>query len=192
MLKYLRQNPMIAAGILMPLVIVVFFILATAIPRSLVAPPAHDFLFTTAGESGCKPEINVRFDVVDERLRARVFKTNVTCRRVPRLYLFDHETLDVREVEFDWPHDLESFEDGDEINIAAFANRSMSSKRKAPDEYEVRFPGYRSDNLMTALFGGQRRYGFSIHKSGNAIELPRPEGSVNYYTGMKFVGWLTD
>ena len=41
MLNYMRQNPMIAAGILLPLVIVVFFVLATAIPNWMVEPTAH-------------------------------------------------------------------------------------------------------------------------------------------------------
>lgn len=193
MLKYMRQNPMIAAGILLPLVIVVFFVFATAIPKFLVEPPAHDFLFTVPENRGSKPAIELRFDVVDNRLRVRLFKTNLAYRSVARLYLFDHETLDVREITIDVPNDPETFEEADEIDVAEFAKRPISTERKAPDGYEIRQPRYRNGNLMTALFGGNRRNRLSIHKSGAVIDVPDPANNAYYYYyNVNFIGWLTD
>jgi len=193
MLKYMRQNPMIAAGILLPLVIVVFFVLATAIPKWMVEPPGHDFVFTVPDNRGSKPAIELRFDVVDDRLRARLFKTDLTYRSVQSLYLFDHETLDVREITIDIPGDPETFEDGDEIDLADVANRPISTARKAPDGYEIRQPRYRNDNLMTVLFGSNRRNRLSIHKSGAVIDIPHPgNNAYYYYYNVNFLGWLTD
>jgi len=191
MLKAMRQNPMIVASILLPLVIVLFFLLATAIPKWLVDPPAHDFLFTVPDHSYAKPEIDIRFDVNDDRLRVRAFKTDIAYRNSPRLYLFEHQTSVVREIMLDLPADKDSFEDGDEIMVSEFDNRPLSTARAAPDGYEVRYPGYRSENLITALFGGRRRGQFSIEKDGAVTDIPHP-GPNAYYYNVTFIGWLTD
>jgi len=191
MLKRLRENPMIAASILLPLVIVVFFLLATAIPRWLVDPPAHSFLFAVPDHTYSTPEIDVRYDVINGRLRVRVFKTGITYRNSPRLYLFDHEQQVTREITIDLPVTKDSFEDGDELVVSEFASRRVSTARTAPDGYEVYGPGYRNGNLITALFGGNRRRDFSIVKSGAVFEIPHP-GSNRYYYNVIFLGWLTD
>ena len=191
MLKRLRENPMIAASILLPLVIVVFFLLATAIPKWLVDPPAHSFLFTVPDHTYSTPEIDVRYDVMEGRMRVRVFKTGVTYRNSPRLYLFDHKKLAIREITVDLPVNKDNFEDGDEIVVAELASRTVAPERTAPDGYEVFTPGYRSGNLMTALFGGSRRRDFSVVKSGAVIDIPLPGNNLNYYN-VTFLGWLTD
>lgn len=191
MLKRLRQNPMIAASILLPLVIVVFFLLATAIPKWLVDPPAHGLLFTVPDRTYSAPEIHVRYDVIDSRLRVRVFKTGVTYRNSPRLFLFDPGKSVTREIMFDLPVDKDSFEDGDELVVPELAGRTVSTERTAPDGYEVFGPDYRNSNLMTALFGGNRRRDFSIVKSGAVVDIPQPGNNVYYYN-VRFLGWLLD
>ena len=191
MLKRLRENPMIAASILLPLVIVVFFLLATLIPKWLVDPPAYSFLFTVPDHTYSTPEIDVRYDVIDGRLRVRVFKTGVTYRNSPRLYLFDHENLVTREITVDLPVNEDSFEDGVELAVSELPDSTLLTERRAPDGYEVFGPGYRNNNLMTALFGGNRRRNFSIVKSGAIIEIPHPGANIYYYNAT-FLGWLTD
>jgi len=192
MLKQVRQNPMIAAGILLPLIVVVFFLLATAIPRLLVAPPEYDFVFTVLEHDPNRRDVELIIDVVDNRLRARLFKKNDYYRGNARLYVFEHEAQDVREISVSLPGDLESLEDGAEIDVPEFANRSISTSRQAPDGYEVLGPGYRrGGNLMTELFGARRRQQFSIHKSGAIIEIPNAGDHSNYYYSATFLGWVT-
>ena len=191
MLKRLRENPMIAASVLLPLIIVVFFLLATAIPRWLVEPPAYSFLFTVPDHTYSTPQIDVRYDVVDGRLRVRVFKTGVTYRNSPKLYLFDHEQRVTRAISVDLPVNKDSFEDGDELAVSELTSQRVLTARTAPDGYEVFGPGYRNDNLVTALFGGSRHRDFTIAKSGAVFEIPHP-GSNRYYYNVTFLGWLVN
>ena len=192
MLKQIRQNPMIAAGILLPLIIVAFFLLATAIPRWLVAAPEYDFVFTVPETNPNRRDVELMIDVVDNRLRARLFKKNDYHRGHARLYVFDHETQDVREISINIPGDVEPLEDGAEIDVPEFANRSISTSREAPDGYELLGPGYRrGGNLMMGLFGGHRRYQLSIHKSGAVVEIPSIGDHRNYYYSATFLGWVT-
>jgi hypothetical protein len=137
-------------------------------------------------------DVELTIDVVDNRLRARLFKKNDYYRGIPRLYVFEHETQDVLEISVNIPGDLEMLEDGAEIDVPEFANRSISTSREAPDGYEILGPGYRrGGNLMMGLFGGQRRYQLSIHKSGAVIEIPSPVDHRNYYYSATFLGWVT-
>lgn len=191
MLKRLRENPMIAASILLPLVVVVFFLLATALPRLFVDPPAYSFLFTVPDYSQRAPEIDLRFDVVNGRLRVRAYKTDVAYRNTPRLYLFDHEKLATREIPVELPATKDSFEDGDEVVVAGFGDRRLLTEHTAPDGYEIRTSAYRSDNLVTALFGGNRYRHFAIHKSGAVVDVAHPANN-SYYYNANFLGWLAD
>ena len=191
MLQRLRENPMIAASIALPLLVVVFFLLATALPKWLVEPPAYSFVFTAPDYTHRSPSIDVRFDVIDGRLRVRVYGAEASYRNTPRLYLFDHDTLTTREIHFDLPANKDSFEDGDEVDVPALQDAAILTDRVAPDGYELRGNGYVRDNLVTALFGGRRHRNFSVHKSGAVFDIPNP-GTNNYYYNLTFLGWLAD
>ncbi len=192
MLNSLRQNPLIAAAILLPLIIVVFFVLASALPKWLVDPPAYDFVFTVPDSRGGMPDIELRYDVKNDRVRARLYKTNTPYGLIPKLYLYEHETQDVREISVDLPGSTEEFEDGTEIDLPELANRTVSTARKAPDGYEIQEPRYGSDNLMNALFGSSRRYRLSVEKSGAVFDIPSDGRSNYYYYNVSFLGWLID
>lgn len=191
MLQRLRENPMIAASIALPLLVVVFFLLASALPKWLVEPPGYSFLFTVPDHTQRSPAIDVRFDVVDGRLRVRVYNAEDYYRSTPRLYLFDHETLAAREIHFDLPANVDSFEDGDEIDVPGFGDSRILTERTAPDGYEIRGSDYRGDNLVTALFGGHGHRSLSVHKSGAVFDIPNPEIN-NYYYNVNFLGWLAN
>ena len=191
MLKRLRENPMIAASILLPLIVVVFFVLATALPKWFVEPPAYSVLFTGPDYSHRAPEIDVRFDVHNDRLRARVYKTDVTYRNTPKLYLFDHEKRTTREVSIDLPASKDSFEDGDEIVVAGFEQQRLLTEHIAPDGYEIRTSTYRRQNLVTALFGNHRYKSLAMHKNGAVVDVAQPATDTYYYNA-RFLGWLVD
>ena len=62
--EFARQNAALVAGISLPIVVVVFFLLATSVPRLLVDPPRHDFLFVqndaySADRSRLRHEIDI-------------------------------------------------------------------------------------------------------------------------------------
>ena len=190
-MKLLRQNPMLAAGILLPVAVVIFFVLATMIPRWLVDPPGYDFVFTSMQGSSTGPGIELSFIVEGDRVRARVYKTERSYRNVLRLFLFEHETQTVREIPVTLPADTEDFENGDYLEIPGLESRTVSTSRTAPDGYEVYGPDYRGGDF----FPFYRTRGSSVltlTKSGAVIEVPQVGGSGIYYYNATFLGWLTD
>ena len=191
MLKRLRENPMIAASILLPLIVVVFFLLATALPKMFVDPPGYSLLFTVPDYTPRSPEIEIRYSVNEGRLRVQAYNSDTSYRNTPRLYLFDHEKRVTREIPFDLPVSKDSFDNGDEIEVPELRDQQILTDYTAPDGYEIHGPGYRNDNLVTALFGGRRHKSLTIHKSGAVFEIPHP-GTNSYYYNVTFLGWLVD
>lgn len=189
MFQLIRKNPMLAAGILLPVVVVVFFVLATAIPRMLVEPPQYDFLFQSMQSPSTGLPIEITIAVEDERIKARAFKTERNYRSIPKLFLVDVESQIVREIAIELPDDLDSFENGTYLEIPDLASRVVSTSRTAPDGYEVRGPGYRGGDFFP-FFRGGRSYSFTLHKSGAVVDVPQAEGS--YYYNASFLGWLMD
>jgi hypothetical protein len=192
MLKLIRKNPMIAAGIILPAVVALFFILATAVPRWLVEPPAYDFLFTHYDYRGSPPAVELRFDVHQQKLRARVFETKNSYGSVPRLLLYNASEGTVVELFVDVPGDAESFDDGEEVAIPDLANAKISTARTAPDGYSVNDPNYQNGGIMRAFFGGGRRQGLSISKSGAVVGIPDVGDDRYYYNNARFIGWITE
>lgn len=190
MLKVLRSNPTIAAGILLPLVVAAFFVIATAVPRWLVAPPTHDLLFTVHDYRHESPAIEVRFDVADDRVRARAFRPESNYRSVPRLYRYEHATDSVRELTVELPSGADEFEDGTSLPIPALAGTRVSAARRAPDGYEITGPEYRSGGLMGLFFGRRRQPGLAISKDGAVFEIPDVDGRPFYYGNVSFLSWV--
>lgn len=188
----MRKNPTIAAGILLPLVVAAFFVLASAIPRWLVAPPTHDLLFVVYEYKREPPAIGVRFDVVDERLRAQAFPPDGSYRNLPSLYRFAHDTNAVHEVVVEFPDDPEGLEDGAVLRIPELEGIRISPALQAPDGYEVANSRYDRNGLMGLFFGRRHRSGLALRKSGAIVAVPSVDGRHFYYGDVTFLGWVVD
>lgn len=190
-MKLLRQNPMLAAGILLPVIVVMFFVLATMIPRWLVDPPGYDLVFTSMQGDNSRAAIELKFVVEGDRLRARVYKSELPYRNVPRLYLFEHETQTVREIPLTLPSDSEDFENGDYVEVPGFESRTVSTSQMAPDGYAVHGPDYRGGDFFP-FYRSRVSSALTLSKSGAVIEVPQVGGRGVYYYNATFLGWLLD
>lgn len=195
---FLRDNLVLVAAFALPAVVAGLFVLATAIPKWTVDPPQHDLVLKV--DHYRQPAVIVDFVARDGRLEADV-------RAVPRpqdpnvgvpysqrwsLLLFDHETMQVREVPVDLPTSLADGESRTVV-VEALAGRYVTSDTEAPD-------GYRVTSLSTGggggivgeLFGMSRRYrrGIAIGKSGRTIELDLPAPHGESYGTVVTIGWV--
>lgn len=189
--RFLRENAFLAAAVSLPLLVVGFFLLATAIPRWTVPPPGHDLLFSTTSY-GPTPGASLEFTVVNGELRA-------TARPVPRdahpprlaLWLFEHETMNVREIPVAVP-DMAAGDPPRTVDIEALAGRRVITELRAPDGYEIRPHDDSNPGIVGELFG-MRRYdrNLSIANRGRVVSIetpPRPDS----WTTPNFLGWIVD
>jgi len=182
---------MIVASIALPLLVVVFFALASVLPGLYSTPPAHDLLLTLQGSSGAKATL-VRIDlsVIDGQLKAVTHRLdNPVDDNVSRLFRYRHLTGDVTEISIPVPDNVAELKDGSVIPIPELAGLRISEKLRAPDGYE--FSGSRrGGGLMTELFRGSRnRNDVRIAKNGVIVRVRLPTPDF-WYNEARFVGWV--
>lgn len=193
MLEAARKNPLIAASIALPLLLVVVFALAGLVPRMLVADPAYDLVlsqYDPAARDGYEVSIDIVVD--NSRAVARVMdRGEAVMRGRPRVYVFDHRTGSIREATIDWPDNAEDLEAGAVLPIPDLAGNRISTAQRAPDGWEYRGVDHH-DGLLFGFFGSRRADRISIGKDGaiEAIDLPDPP--YYGYNSVRFVGWIVE
>jgi len=191
--RFLRENAFLVAAVALPVAVVAFFLLATAIPRMRVSPPAYDLILRADRPyERTQARFSVEFEVRDSAVTAVVgpvpFDTSL-----PRagLLLFDHRTLEVREIPLDLPAGIEN-DQPRTVPVEALRGRRVASQAKAPDGYE--FHGHRDGGpgIVGELFG-MRGHGRrpALVKDGRVIPLTLP-AAYQYSYGVLPVGWIVE
>lgn len=189
---FLRDNFFLVAAVSLPLIVVVFFLAASAIPSWFVAPPAYDLLVRMDDESRANSRIYAEFNVRGDKVEAtfRVAPANAYQLRSV-LFLVDHTTLTVREVPIEPPDNLVEGDPPRTIVIDALAGREALAPPTAPDGYRVDERRQRGPGLVGDLFGmGRYDSGASIVNKGRVIRIILPAPFQNSYSRVYTVGWL--
>ena len=187
--KLLRENATLAVGIVLPILVVVFFLLATYIPRLLVDPPQYDFLFVQANDYRDQPSRwRYEIDIDSQRkLRVRAFLTKAGTYYRPRLFLFEHLSANVQEIGLPIPEATENAEDGVVLEVPQFANQVIDPHQIAPDGYELIEPRSRGGGFSSLFYRGGRS-SMAIGKSGAVVAVP--VGTDIGYQAYRFLGWI--
>lgn len=182
---------MIVVSITLPLLVVLFFALASLLPGLYSTPPAHDLLLSFQGRATAKTtQIRIDLSVVDGQLKAvtRSFD-NAYHDNYPRLFRYHSSTGEILEISIPLPDNISEIKDGTEIRIPELAGVRISDKLKAPDGYE--FSGSRrGGGFIMEMFGGSRnRNNVRISKNGAVIRVRLPTSDY-WYNNPRFVGWV--
>ena len=94
MKSFLRENPTIAFGLGLPLLLVVVFLLFSAIPALLVDPPQYDVLYATEYYNY---QNGVQISVVDQKVQV-LYQGVQQASRKPRLWRYNPKTGAVQEL----------------------------------------------------------------------------------------------
>ena len=183
--SFIKQNFSMVVGVALPVLLVLFFWLATIVPKMWVEAPQHNLIFTSDHyDYNAQLHGTVRFDVKEGKLRAFFHEVgNQGYRQVPRLFYFNVTTESTREIVLDMPADLT---DGVAIEIPEMESHKFSNETRSPD-------GYTFDNSYRGRHGiffggGGYRYHSKIEKDGRAIKIPMPSGDSSYQN-LRFLGW---
>ena len=184
---------MIVVSIALPLLVALFFALASVLPGLYSTPPAHDLLLTLQGRATAKTsQVKINLMVEDEKIKIVAVKSEKTnYDNNPRLYRYSHLTGEVREISIPVPEKIPEPESSTEILVPELAELRLSDTLRAPDGYEFR-GRRRGGGLVTELFGGSRnRTDVSIAKNGAIVRLRLPESDY-WYNNVRFVGWVIE
>jgi hypothetical protein len=191
--RFLRDNVFLVAAVSLPVLVVAFFLLSSAIPRWRVPPPAYDLLIRAGEYDYTNQRVSIDLDVRDGVVQATA-RPEAATLYVHRstLWVFDHKTMKARRV----PIDVPVLKEGDApktFAVAALAGRRAITTPNAPDGYELRAPIDRGGpGIVGDIFGMRRDSSrVAIVNRGRVvpIELPAPS---EYYLPVYFVGWVVD
>jgi hypothetical protein len=191
---FLRDNLFLVAAVSLPLVVVAFFIASSSIPRWFVPPPAYDLLIrATDAYNQTNPRITVDFDVRDGKVEAtfRPVAANSYAVR-SRLFLFDHDTMNAREIPVDLPENLVEGNPPRTIVVDALAGRKVLTQAKAPDGYQLESSSQRGPGIVGELFG-MNRYNSEalLVNKGRVIQFELPTAFRNIYLSpVSAIAWL--
>jgi hypothetical protein len=191
---YFRHNAFLAAAVALPVIVVAFFLLATAIPRWTVPPPSYDLVLRVGKPyDQPRPQVVVEFKVDDGRVVASVRPVQKE-QYVPSwsLVRFDHQTSNLQEIPVKLPDSLPSDSPPQTIVVDALSGKRILEQTRAPDGYELRTDTNRGGaGLMGDLFG-MRGYDQRVMlvNNGRVVTLPLPSG--HQYAPVSALGWLTD
>lgn len=201
--RFLRENAVLVAAFVLPAIVAALFILATAIPKWTVPLPQHDLLVRAERYESRPPDISVEFSVRDGQVEAVVRPVvkpespNVAVVYPQRwtLLLFDHSTMQVREVPFDIPRDIPVGESRT-VAVDALAGRRIVAGDEAPDGYQVASlnTGGSGGGIVNDLFGMNHRFrrGMAIGRGGRTIDLDLPVPFSDTYGTIVTLGWIAE
>ena len=196
MKSFFRENPTIAFGLGLPLLLVVAFLLFSGIPSLLVDPPQYDVIYATDYYNNAN---GVQVAVVNQKVQA-VYQGGVQGYQKPRLWRYNPKTGAVKEIALILPPGLlpagqklspDEATKNTPIEIPDLAGLTVDSSSIAPDGYEFSAgPRGYSGDVFTGLFNSSRyRNEAVLTKKGRSIRLPNASNrSYSYYT--HFVGWV--
>lgn len=105
MKKFIRDNPTIAFGLGLPLLLVAVFLAISGIPALLVAPPQYEVLYATHYNFHNNAHNAIQIAVVGDRVQVS-YVGNTQPYQTPRLWRFNPKTGAVREIALPLPPGL--------------------------------------------------------------------------------------
>lgn len=197
MKSFIRENPTIAFGLGLPLLLVLLFLLISGLPSLLVDPPRHDVLYATEYYNN---QQGVQISVVDQKVVVS-YRGNAQVRPLPRLWRYYSKTGAVQEIAILLPPNLTSSgattaEPQDiltstPIKVPDVEGMVVDSSSIAPDGYEFSSGSDRySRNVFDGLFNSSRyRHQATLSKDGRSIRLPNAD-TYYYSQNTRFIGWV--
>jgi hypothetical protein len=188
--RFVRQNAFLVAAVSLPVVVVVFFLLAAAIPRWTVPPPAYDLVLRGSSYDQPVQRVSIEFDVRDGRVQAtvRAVPANMYPSRAT-LFLFDHRTMKVSRVAVDVP-DMKEGDPPRTFVVPALEKLHVIATASAPDGYEVKLRHSGGAGIVGDLFGmGHYDRNLSLVNRGRVISVALPP-PYEYYSPVSTLGWV--
>jgi len=196
MKKFLRENPTIAFGLGLPLLLVIIFLAVSGIPALMVAPPKYDVLYTTGYYNY---QNGLQFSVVKQKVEV-IYQGPVRSGQRPRLWRYNPKTGAVKEIAIILPSGLpvagrtppttEQLTQTTVIDVPDLEGLTVDSSSISPDGYEFSAGGRYSRGVFGGLFyGSSYRYEAVLTKNGRSIRLPNAENAY-YGRNTRFVGWV--
>ena len=204
MKKFIRDNPTLAFGLGLPLLIVLVFMVAAMLPRIGAITPKYAVVFATNYTPNQYPGQRGVVIRIENKKAHVVYIGENNYYNVPKLYLFDPAKDSIREIPITLPLSLTttcvykvqadcSQHDSAKItpiSVPELEPLQLDASTIAPDGYEFTnyYDSYSRDPFFGGLFFGSSYHsGVALKKGSYSVEVPHTEP----YGNAQFIGWVT-
>lgn len=192
-LEFLKRHGFVIAGLGLPLLVVLAFVLARTLPRYLVEAPRYELVYSSATNaySGTPRNVACVISAVDGRVRVRwtPSKDPVYAPDL-RAFRFDPATGDVQELDSPEPSFVEGGMESRDVFPTGLEDVRIDTSLRAPDGYEFEAYYGGSRGLFGELFSsGSRGQRSRVIKEGRSVEVPHASQDAYGYGSMNFIGW---
>lgn len=194
--SFLKNNAFLVAAVALPVVVAGFFMLASAVPRWTVPPPAYDLILKVQRPYTQRTStMAVDFVVRNQRVEITLQHSPPDSYIQPwALLRYKHATMAVEEIVLELPAAMAESDPPTTAIVEPLARIRVSSQSVAPDGYEVRTRTRGNRGLVSDLFGmGQYRQSASLENKGRIVELTLPAQLAEpYQLPVVAIGWVLD
>ena len=183
MKKFIRDNPTIAFGLGLPLLLVAIFLAISGIPTLLVAPAQYEVLYATQYSVYNNAQNAIQIAVVGDRVQVN-YVGSTQPYQTPRLWRFNPKTGAVKEIALPLPpglapnngHPVEAEKTPvvTPIDVPDLTGLKVDSSSLAPDGYTFSSGAehYGGNVFEGMFFSSRHRMQAELIKDGRSIRLP--------------------
>ena len=187
------SNWTLIAGVSLPVIVLIGFLLYSYIARQTAEPPGYDAIFSMYINAGGEAlqQANLSYSVEGDRIvvSASGRALPAVLRSTQALYRLDHETLTATRITFDEPEQVTG--SNQVIEVPELDGLRVTPEIVAPDGYRFRSGYDRGPGIIGALFSPRRSGGVTIEKLGVVHRLNTPE-KVEFSGYARFLGWVVE
>jgi len=195
MMNLIRKNLLLITGTLVPVLMILFLIVAAKYPFIVVAPPRYNLLFTVNDWNYYDRGVAVQLYVRDGVLKSeyQVIEHTPAGRASPKLFLYDARKGSSREIAL-VPQQTGKEEKGVwySFDVPELKGLRLDSSEYAPDGYRLDRDYRSSGGIMPDLFIGSRGSGrVMLVKDG--ARVPVLDSRERYYGyDARLLGWILE
>ena len=198
MKQWIKDNPVLVAGIALPVLLVIAFFILGKVPSILLDDPEYDFVIVSYHYDHQHPQnYYLSFEVREEALQGKVIPAKQDQSHARRQYagIFRYVAAENRfiEIAHDLPEGLDNLTEPLEFTLEETRGLVLDKRSESADGYTFQIPGYRGrGGLLGGIFGmGRRDNDYALSKEGAYFNIPKPSTNRNYNRyDTHFMGWV--
>jgi hypothetical protein len=194
--KFVKENLVLLAGIALPVLMMVGFLLASSLPQT-GDPPQYDLVFFVddyASNTGNNLPVTVNLVVRDGTLVAQYLPVTAgsSYGYWKKIYRYEAATQTVRAIPFPFPADLSTITGLREEPVAGLESARLDTRLQAPDGYELGGDDYRGNGLLGDLFWRPSGASPRLRNGTSSVPLELGTDTSYYYSSsnIQFLGWV--
>lgn len=202
MKRFIKDNPTLAFGLGLPILLVALFLVAAGLPNLTATPPKYDVVFTNNHyDSGD----GFRVKVSGGKLVVSFVGECNYCQSL-EIYRYNAAAGTVKRITVEPPAEARPPKGSENdykraealrsrvlpVDVPEFKDVKLEDSNPAPDGYEfTQGGGYSSSGVLPSLFFSRSYYNNEpVLRNGNyRLRLPIEKGTYSYYN-TRFIGWV--